>query len=348
MATGKVHRTFMKIEDGPEGKFAYYAPSYNKGRYKTLKLLNSGGMGYILLVKDTWSGSPVVLKGAWWDDADLRPQAAEIQYKERTASTIKSVRVINELSDALQAVPAVIDVFHEPISPTRTATFKGPPEARYAMEPFAVYEFIGDPQTLESENLASYIKRVGRLSEMELLDFAEQIIAQLVVMNTIRYVADTASVESAQRAYCWVHTDIKPLNILMLHAPRRYLLIDLDDAVQFFPRSQEQKTPKVATQSYTRDQYITRKYDVFSFALTLYEAATGSSPYELAQDGDRLRNEVMNELGNLGLSPILIRLVADSIGSDAERRLGVRQIQQGLIAVRQSLISRRVLDRWSQ
>jgi hypothetical protein len=76
----------------------------------------------------------------------------------------------------------------------------------------------------------------------------------------------------------------------------------------------------------------------------LYEAATGRSPRGRVDSGDDNRQDVINELAELGLHPILIRVISDCLPLDPTRRLRAPQVRQELARVRRALLLRETIE----
>jgi serine/threonine protein kinase len=337
---------FTTIEHG--AKIAAIPSSYCGGRYEFVSELALGGQGYALLVKDTWSGGSVVLKGLWWTMAELR-DSGQARFKQASdaQSMEGGVRAVATVGQRSQQVPQIIDYFWE-TSPTRIAfdaLVDGDDELNE--EPFVIQQFVGDPQTQASKTLQALLDEREALGKRgflieELLDLADQLTATLEGMHQ----RQTVVLDGREVETYWAHCDIKPLNVLAVGPPWRYTLIDHDAAVQIASNNQlprdrafhsEQWEPPV-------DEDADALFDVYSLAALLYHAAALVPPpdslkaalYTEARVRTEREEAEFERFLSLGLGPILTRVLNDSMAPPSFRLRSARNVRQELRRAREA------------
>jgi serine/threonine protein kinase len=329
-----------RIQNGE--KLAYYQDTYGDGRYRVLKHLASGGQGYVLLARDTWSDSLVAIKGFFWNsESELAVGKAAATQRSRIQDVTTAVRVLSEMGSISQCVPTFVDTLTLPSPARRALDCLVSSSVRNAnalnLEVLVVVRFIGDEHRLKSETLGEYIKRTGNMGsqrQYELIAMTTQLACALESIQRV--------IHSAEGSYFWAHCDIKPNNVLMSGPGEPLLFIDLDAAarVPVGPKAKpvpwSMGTPGYHPSSETIEP-LSQKSDVFSLAATVYEMATGRSANRLVSGGRVVRRRLVEHLSQVGVHPVVTRVVADCLVDNPERRLGVRQVIHDLRMIEETL-----------
>ncbi|UCE03883.1 MAG: serine/threonine protein kinase [Candidatus Latescibacterota bacterium] len=201
------------------------------GRYRIVGLLGRGGMGEVYRADDLTLGQAVALK---FLPADLAGSA------ERMARFHHEVRIARSVSH-----PNVCRVYD-------IGDLGG--------RPFLSMELV------DGEDLASLLRRIGRLPKDKAVDIGRQICAGLAA-------AHNAGV---------LHRDLKPGNV-MLDARGRVRLTDFGLAVlaeQAHAREARAGTPAYMSPEQLEGGELTVQSDIYALGLVLYEMVTGKRPYQ--------------------------------------------------------------------
>jgi tetratricopeptide (TPR) repeat protein len=219
---------------GPETAQARFAPGdVFAGRYRMITRLGRGGMGEVWRADDVVLEAPVALKLISSAEADARD------------------RVLNEVRLARQIThPSVCRVFD-------------------------VGEAAGDVffsmELVEGEDLASLLRRVGRLPSERVIDIARQLCAGL----------------AAAHAQGVLHRDLKPANVL----------IDDNGAVRITDfgiattKSRTDRKVLVGTPGYMAPEQmvpggrLSERTDVYALGTVLYELVVGQHPFSRSGTG---------------------------------------------------------------
>lgn len=199
-------------------------------RYRVIGLLGRGGMGEVYRADDLKLGQPVALK---FLPASLQ---GDEEWRERF---LNEARMAREVSHA--AVCRVHDV--------------GEVDGQH----FLSMEFV------DGEDLASLIRRIGRLPGDKAVDIARQLCAGL----------------AAAHAKGVLHRDLKPQNV-MLDGKGRVRITDfglagLAETIQ--GDDVGSGTPAYMSPEQLAGRDVTRRSDVFALGLVLYEVFTGRRAY---------------------------------------------------------------------
>ena len=226
-----------------------------QGKYRIESVLGSGGFGITYRARHTGLEKDVAIKEFFMRGACDRESGSThvtTTQSNRELATrfrnkfIKEARFIASLSHP--NIVRVSDIFEE----NGTAYY--------------VMEYI------EGESLAQYVKRSGRLTEQEALDFIRQ------TGKALEYIHDRHM----------LHMDIKPGNILLQPATKSIVLIDFGVAKQYDSAGEQTSTtPPAVSNGYSPiEQYgqgqgvtnFTPATDVYALAATLYKLLTGITP----------------------------------------------------------------------
>src|SRR5450631_193784 len=211
-----------------EGRFL---PGYLvAGRYRVIALLGKGGMGEVYRADDLTLGQPVALK--------FIPDQAG-----RDESTVERFR--NEVRIARQVShPNVCRVYDVGEIDGHT---------------FFTMEYV------DGEDLASLLRRIGRLPQDKALDIARQLCAGL----------------AAAHAKGVLHRDLKPANI-MLDGRGQVVMTDFGLAGltdQIHGADIRSGTPAYMAPEQLAGKEVTAQSDLYSLGLVLYEVFTGKRAF---------------------------------------------------------------------
>ncbi len=224
----KSSHTSATTRDAAEGRFV--PGTVLVGRYRIVALLGKGGMGEVYRADDLTLGQPVALK--------FLPSAAE---SEETLARFRSeVRLARRVSHT--NVCRVYDI--------------GEAEGRH----FLSMEYV------EGEDLASLLKRIGRLPQDKAIDVARGVCAGL----------------AAAHEKGVLHRDLKPANV-MLDRQGQVVITDFGLAAlagQVPEHDARSGTPSYMAPEQLASGEVTAKSDIYALGLVLYEIFTGRRAFE--------------------------------------------------------------------
>jgi predicted Ser/Thr protein kinase len=200
------------------------------GRYRIIALLGKGGMGEVYRADDLTLGQPVALKFLP-DDA-----ARDLGLLERFKNEVRIARRISH--------PNVCRVYD--VGEVEDHTF-------FTME------------YVDGEDLASLLRRIGRLPEDKALDIARQLCAGL----------------AAAHAKGVLHRDLKPANI-MLDGRGQVVITDFGlagVADQIQGAEVRSGTPAYMAPEQLEGKEVSTRSDIFSLGLVLWEVFTGKRAF---------------------------------------------------------------------
>jgi serine/threonine-protein kinase len=210
------------------------------GRYRIVSLLGRGGMGEVYRADDLKLGQPVALK---FLPETLSTDGAALARFHREVRTARQVSHRN--------VCRVYDI--------------GEIDGQH----FLSMEFI------KGEELASLLRRIGRLPADKAIEIARQLCAGLAA-------AHDNSV---------LHRDLKPANV-MIDADGNVRILDFGLAgleEEFRDDELRAGTPAYMAPEQMNGQDVTTKSDIYSLGLVLYEVFTGKRAFEAATLEELLR-----------------------------------------------------------
>lgn len=246
----------------PGSDFGYearYVPGTTLAdRYRIVAPLGKGGMGEVYRAEDLKLGQTVALK--------FLP-ASLARNPDALSRFAREVRLARQISHP--NICRVFDLGEIPASalPLQSA-------ATSAAHPFLTMEFV------DGEDLASLLRRIGRIAPDKALDIARQLCAGL----------------AAAHEHGIVHRDLKPANI-MLDGRGRVRITDFGLSAAQQPAAPQQSAnhpsatplddPRGGTPAYmSPEQFaggpITTKSDLYALGLVLYEIFTGRRPFNAA------------------------------------------------------------------
>src|ERR1700758_550496 len=200
------------------------------GRYRIIALLGKGGMGEVYRADDLTLGQPVALK--FLPDEAARDQGLLERFKNE-------VRIARRVSH-----PNVCRVYD-------VGDVDG--------HNFFTMEYV------DGEDLASLLRRIGRLPEDKALDIARQLCAGL----------------AAAHAKAVLHRDLKPANI-MLDGRGQVVITDFGlagIADQIQGAEVRSGTPAYMAPEQLAGKEVSTRSDIYSLGLVLYEVFTGKRAF---------------------------------------------------------------------
>ena len=246
------------------------------GRYRIVGLLGRGGMGEVYRADDLKLEQPVALK--------FLPHGLDSD-GERLARFYREVRVARHVSHA--AVCRVYDV----------AEAEG--------------HFFISMELVDGENLASLLRRIGRLPPDKALEIARQLCAGL----------------AAAHEKGVLHRDLKPANV-MLDGQGNVRITDfgLAGLAESLRHDDVRSgTPSYMSPEQLQGREVTVRSDIYSLGLVLYELYTGRRAFEgksLAEYTRKHRDERPLEPSALvaGLDPAVERAILSCLEKEPKRR----------------------------
>ncbi|MFZ0772793.1 MAG: serine/threonine-protein kinase [Candidatus Sulfotelmatobacter sp.] len=227
-ASATSSRPFSSTEYLSEGRFL--PGRLIASRYRIIALLGKGGMGEVYRADDLTLGQQVALK--FLPDEAARDQALLERFKNE-------VRIARRVSH-----PNVCRVYD--VGDVEGHTF-------FTME------------YVDGEDLASLLRRIGRLPEDKALDIARQICAGL----------------AAAHAKGVLHRDLKPANI-MLDGRGQVVITDFGlagVADQIQGAEVRSGTPAYMAPEQLAGKEVSTRSDIYSLGLVLYEVFTGKRAF---------------------------------------------------------------------
>ncbi|HEX5214120.1 MAG TPA: serine/threonine-protein kinase [Vicinamibacterales bacterium] len=219
------------------------------GRYRIAGLLGRGGMGEVYRADDLKLGQPVALK---FLPADVETDSDRLE------------RFLTEVRVSLRVThPNVCRVFD--IGVLEAPAGQGGPRHFLSME------------YVDGEDLASLLRRIGRLPEDKAIEIARQLCAGL-----------TAAHDEGV-----LHRDLKPANI-MIDGRGRAKIADFGLATASGVSGAEARvgTPQYMAPEQVAGGELTERTDLYALGLVLYELFTGKRAFEVRNldDLQRLRS----------------------------------------------------------
>jgi len=253
-------------------------------RYRILKPLGGGGMKSVYLAEDLKLNNRLCAVAAMIDNfADPGEQRAAIAAFQREADMLAAVR--NE------HIPQIYDKFSEQQSH------------------YLVMEFI------EGETLESRIRTAGKLSELEIIDIAIQILDTLEYLHGLNPPV--------------IYRDMKPSNV-MTTPEGKVKLIDFGIA-RFF---QSNSMTTMGTSGYAPpEQYsgkAEQRSDLYALAVSIHEALTGRTPVPF----DFPPLSQLRAGSNRHLSDLLEQALADNVN---DRIPNACEFKRRLLAIKSEL-----------
>jgi predicted Ser/Thr protein kinase len=218
-----------RSSSAPSGEGRFLPGTVLGGRYRIVELLGRGGMGEVYRADDLTLSQPVALK--------FLPETAPPDILERFRSEVRIARRVSHPN-----VCRVYDV--------------GEADGRH----FLSMEYV------DGEDLASLLRRIGRLPADKALDVARRVCAGL----------------AAAHAKGVLHRDLKPSNV-MLDGGGNALITDFGLAAvvgQIAAGDVRSGTPAYMAPEQLENREVTVRSDVYALGLLLYEVFTGKRAYE--------------------------------------------------------------------
>jgi len=268
------------------GYEARYVPGTTLAeRYRIVSPLGKGGMGEVYRAEDLRLGQTVALK--------FLPRSLA-QTEEARERFTREVRLARQVSH-----PNVCRVFDiGEISETGDA-------GKTITQTFLTMEFV------DGEDLASLMRRIGRLPPDKALEIARQLCAGL----------------AAAHEHGIIHRDLKPANI-MLDGRGRVRITDFGLAglaADMGGADARAGTPAYMSPEQFAGGEVTPKSDLYSLGLVLFEIFTGKRPFEASSTEEmaRLRDKSAPTAPSQfvkELDPLIERVILRCLEKDPKKR----------------------------
>ncbi len=245
-------------------------------RYRVVALLGRGGMGEVYRADDLTLGQPVALKF-------LPEEAAQD--------------------------PALLDRFRAEVRIARKVSHPN------VCRVYDVGEVDGQPylsmEYVDGEDLASLLRRIGRLPNDKALDIARQLCAGL----------------AAAHAKGVLHRDLKPANI-MLDGRGQAIITDFGLAA-FAGQAQGAEarsgTPAYMAPEQLSGKEVTEKSDIYALGLVLYELFTGKRAFSADNLADLVRSRAAGDISRPSsfvkdLDPLVERVILRCLEPEPSNR----------------------------
>jgi len=248
------------------------------GRYRIIALLGRGGMGEVYRADDLTLGQPVALKFLPEDAGRDEPLLERFRNEVRLSRRVSHPNVCR-----------VYDV------------------GEVDGHTFFTMEYV------DGEDLASLLRRIGRLPADKALEIARQLCAGL----------------AAAHAKGVLHRDLKPANI-MLDGRGQVVVTDfgLAGLVDQIPGSDVRSgTPAYMSSEQLEGKEVNAKSDIYSLGLVLYEIFTGKRAFngESLAELVRVRSESAPSKPSTlvkDLDPAVERVILRCLEADPAKRMG--------------------------
>jgi serine/threonine-protein kinase len=258
------------------------------GRYRVVGLLGKGGMGEVYRADDLRLEQPVALK--------FLPEILQDD-RERLERFYREVRIARQISH-----PSVCRVYDV-----------GEAEGLH----FLSMEFV------DGENLASLLRRIGRLPPAKALDIGRQICAGL----------------GAAHQKGVLHRDVKPANV-MLDGQGHARLMDFGLAglmASFQGDEVRSGTPAYMAPEQLEGREVTARSEVYALGLLLYELFTGRKAFEGRTRAELLRAHREESPAHPSqlvpeIDPAVERVILHCLEKDPQRRPGSALVLAALLS----------------
>jgi hypothetical protein len=243
------------------------------GRYRIVALLGKGGMGEVYRADDMKLGQPVAMK--------FLPESLQ-QDVTALARFHREVRLARQISH-----PNVCRVFDIGEADGRT---------------YLTMEYV------DGEDLASLLRRIGRLPADKGLEIARQLCAGL----------------AAAHEHGVVHRDLKPANA-MLDGRGRVRITDFGLAGFSGEDGGRAGTPAYMAPEQLSGGEVTPKSDIYSLGLMFYEIFTGKRAFEATNFADMMRRREQSALTQPSqivkdIDPLVERVIMRCLEKDPAKR----------------------------
>src|SRR5512139_1406712 len=240
------------VSRGDAGAFA--PGTMLSDRYRIVALVGQGGMGEVYRADDLRLGQTVALK---FLPATLERDPAA---RDRLLAEVRNARTVSHPN-----VCRVYDV-GEIKGPGPLAAEPGAAQGPGQARTFLTMEYI------DGEDLASLLRRIGRLPAPKALDVARQLCAGLAAAHDKGV----------------LHRDLKPANV-MIDGRGQARITDFGLAVEtgqeMSPSDYAGTVAYMAPERF-RGQPATVQSDLYGLGLVLYETYTGKAPFKAATVGE--------------------------------------------------------------
>gem|GEM_PF-1605812 len=266
-----------------------------KGHYQTIKHLGKGGFGatFQAIDLDSVNQRQCVIKRLNIKIDEIQAEHDNPEIVNKIVEGIKAAfdreaQVLEFLGDNSGNIPSLYDYF------SLTAPVFGQQEElefKYSVQ-----------QYIQGEDLSKELRRKGRFSEAEILDFLKQI------LPVLQFIHDQNS----------IHRDIKPSNIVRETATQKLFLIDFGAVKQVVSgETNIKKSLPIFTKVYAspeqrEEEKIREVYpssDLYSLAVACLELLTGTPPVDYLDNNYRNWRQQASRIISPALANILDKML---------------------------------------
>ena len=265
-----------------------------RGYYQTIKPVGKGGFGaaFQAIDLDSVNQRQCVIKRL-----NIKIDEIREEYKNPDVDKIvegikaafdREAQVLEFLGDKSGNIPSLYDYF----------SFTAP---AFGQQEELEFKYLVQ-QYIEGENLSQELRRKGRFSETEILDFLKQI------LPVLQFIHDQNS----------IHRDIKPSNIVRETATQKLFLIDFGAVKQVVSgETNIKKSLPIFTKVYAspeqrEEEKIREVYpssDLYSLAVTCLELLTGTPPVDYLDNNYRNWRQQASRIISPSLAYILDKML---------------------------------------
>ncbi|MDB9307510.1 protein kinase [Aphanizomenon sp. CS-733/32] len=261
-----------------------------KGHYQTIKPLGKGGFGatFQAIDLDSVNQRQCVIKRLNIND---NPEISDKLVEGIKAAFDREAQVLEFLGDNSGNIPTLYDYF----------SFTAPV---FGQQKELEFKYLVQ-QYIQGEDLSQELRRKGRFSETEILDFLKQI---LPILQFIHH-QDS------------IHRDIKPSNIVRETATQKLFLIDFGAVKQVVSgETNMKKSVAFFTKVYASPEQrpeegrigeIYPSSDLYSLAVTCLELLTGTTPVDYLSNNYQNWRQQASRIISPSLANILNKMLRD-------------------------------------
>ncbi|MBD2270287.1 serine/threonine protein kinase [Anabaena sp. FACHB-1391] len=266
-----------------------------RGHYQTIKPVGKGGFGatFQAIDLDSVNQRQCVIKRLNIKIDEIREEYKNPEIVDKIVEGIKAAfereaQVLEVLGDKSGNIPSLYDYF----------SFTAP---AFGQQEELEFKYLVQ-QYIEGENLSQELRRKGRFSETEILDFLKQI------LTVLQFIHDQNS----------IHRDIKPSNIVRETATQELFLIDFGAVKQVVSgETNIKKSLPIFTKVYASPEQreegrigeVYPSSDLYSLAVTCLELLTGTTPVDYLNNNYRNWRQQASKIISPSLDNILDKML---------------------------------------
>ena len=267
-----------------------------RGHYQTIKPVGKGGFGatFQAIDLDSVNQRQCVIKRLNIKIDEIREEYKNPEIVDKIVEGIKAAfereaQVLEGLGDKSGNIPSLYDYF----------SFTAP---AFGQQEELEFKYLVQ-QYIEGENLSQELRRKGRFSETEILNFLKQI------LTILQFIHEQNS----------IHRDIKPSNIVRETATQKLFLIDFGAVKQVVSgETNMKKSVPFFTKVYASPEQryeegrigeVYPSSDLYSLAVTCLELLTGTTPVDYLDNNYRNWRQQASKIISPSLDNILDKML---------------------------------------